>query len=87
MQSIQTGTDASWMSTEPTLTRVLQSDGCVEADSTSVAGVISFVNAESLPPEVRRFNCHIFVPLLLTCAAHLGRGQSWEAFIPPRSGC
>lgn len=37
-----------------------------DADSTSVVGVISFVNAESLPPEVRRFNCHIFVPLLLT---------------------
>jgi len=37
-----------------------------DADSKSVAGVISVVHAESLPPEVRRFNCHIFVPLLLT---------------------
>ncbi|CAE7293704.1 phg1b [Symbiodinium sp. CCMP2456] len=34
--------------------------------NSSVAGVISFVHAESLAPEVRRFNCHIFVPLLLT---------------------
>ena len=82
MQTIQSGTDAS-RSKEPMFTRVLRSDDCVEADSKSVAGVISVVHAESLPPEVRRFNCHIFVPLLLTCAAHFGTGPELGSFDSP----